>query len=289
MIRHILSLGQIRKNLSRAMGSTIIALLCVCILFCLFLYLFQSNLVYFPDRTLAATPGDLGLRYETVSLETHDGVKLSAWFIPAEKPRGAVLFCHGNGGNISHRLDNIRIFYRLNLSVFLFDYRGFGQSEGKPTEAGTYLDASAAWDYLLQNKNYAPEKTIIYGESLGGAVAAWLAQGRAPGALVLASAFTSVPEMASKLYPFLPVKLLSRFSYNTKAYLQKVSCPVLVVHSPEDEIVPYSHGLELFDAAKDPRAFVEIRGDHNSGFLISEKAYTDGLNQFITKYVEFQN
>lgn len=289
MIRQTLPLMLVRKIISGPMGSILLTLLCAFILLCACLYLFQSNLVYFPDRTLAASPKDLGLGYEVVSFETQDGVKLSAWFIPAEKPRGTVLFCHGNGGNISHRLDNIRIFYRLNLSVFLFDYRGFGQSEGKPTEPGTYLDASAAWDYLCQNKNFASEKIIIYGESLGGAVAAWLAQGRAPGALVLASAFTSVPEMASKLYPFLPVKLLSRFNYNTKAYLRKVSCPVLVVHSADDEIVPYSHGLKLYDTANDPRAFVEIRGDHNGGFLISEKAYTDGLNHFITKYLEHQN
>ncbi|MHC1729036.1 MAG: alpha/beta hydrolase [Syntrophobacteraceae bacterium] len=274
---------QIRKIASRAMGHILLALAGILVVFCVGLYVFQSHLVYFPDRTLAATPHDIGLRYETVSLETRDGVKLSAWFVQAEKPRGVVLFCHGNGGNISHRLENIRIFNQMNLSALLFDYRGFGQSEGKPTEAGTYQDASAAWEYLLQKKNIAPERIILYGESLGGAIAAWLARERDPAALVLASAFISVPELASKLYPFLPVKLLSRFSYDTKAYLKNVHCPLLIVHSPDDEIVPYAHGRALYDAAKGSGEFLEIRGDHNSGFLSSEKTYTDGLNRFVTK------
>jgi len=207
------------------------------ILFIGFLFVFQSRYIYFPERILLANPGSVGLDFENVSFETEDGVRLSGWFILKENARGVVLFCHGNAGNISHRLESIQIFHRLRLSVFIFDYRGYGQSEGRPTEQGTYADAKAAWRYLVEERRINPNEIIVFGRSLGGAVASQLAQSHAPGALIVESAFTSLPDIAATIYPYLPVRLLLRFKYNTVEYITKVGRPVLVVHSRDDEII----------------------------------------------------
>jgi len=203
-----------------------------------FLFIFQSSYVYYPERILSTEPGNIGLSFENVSFETTDGLKLSGWFIPCEGARGVILFCHGNAGNISHRLDSIQIFHQLGLSVFIFDYRGYGQSEGKPSESGTYRDVESAWQYLVEEQQVNPDKIIVFGRSLGGAVAAWQARSHTPGALILESTFTSIPDLAARLYPYLPVKLLSRFQYDTEGYLKGVNSPVLIVHSPDDEMMP---------------------------------------------------
>jgi len=249
-----------------------------------FLFIFQSSYVYYPERILSTEPGSIGLSFENVSFETTDGLKLSGWFIPCEGARGVILFCHGNAGNISHRLDSIQIFHQLGLDVFIFDYRGYGQSGGKPSESGTYRDADAAWRYLVEERRVNPNKIIIFGRSLGGAVAAWQARSHTPGALILESTFTSVPDIAAKLYPYLPVKLMSRFKYDTEGYLEGVNCPVLIVHSRDDEMMPFRHGQRLFEVAKEPKEFLEISGSHNEGFITSGKRYNDGLNAFISEY-----
>lgn len=241
-------------------------------------------MVYFPRREITATPDERGLPYEDVRFETSDGIKLSGWFIPAREPRGVILFCHGNGGNISHRLDTIEIYYQLGLSTFIFDYRGFGKSEGKATEHGTYLDAEAAWNYLLREKNSTPAKSIIIGRSLGGPIAAWLAQKHPPGALIIESSFTSVPDIGAEQYPFLPVRWLARFDYPTMVYLRRIVCPVCIVHSPEDELIPFDHGLQLFETAKEPKKFLTISGDHDSGFLTSGKRYGEGIDSFLSQF-----
>ena len=257
----------------------------VYIAFAGFLFIFQSNYVYYPERILTTDPGNIGLSFENVSFETTDGVKLSGWFIPCEGARGVILFCHGNAGNICHRLDSIQKFHQLGLDVFIFDYRGYGQSEGKPSESGTYRDADAAWRYLVEERRANSDKIIIFGRSLGGAVAAWQARSHTPGALILESTFTSVPDIAAKLYPYLPVKLMSRFKYDTVGYLEGVNCPVLIVHSPNDEMMPFSHGQRLFETAKEPKEFLEISGSHNEGFITSGKRYEEGLNAFISEYL----
>jgi len=250
-----------------------------------FFFIFQSHYVYYPERILVADPGSIGLYFESVQFETADGVRLSGWFIPSDSVRGVILFCHGNAGNISHRLESIQIFHRLGLDVFIFDYRGYGQSEGKPTEHGTYEDAEAAWRYLVEERQTNPSQVIVFGRSLGGAVASWLAQSHTPGALILESTFTSLPDIAATLYPYLPVRLLLRFEYNTAEYLGRVYCPVLIVHSPDDEIMPFRHGQQLFEMAREPKRFLEISGTHNEGFTISGKGYEAGLNAFILEDV----
>jgi uncharacterized protein len=249
-------------------------------------FLFQSRLIYFPERELAATPRAKGLSYQVVVFKAADGIELHGWFIPAAPARGVVLFCHGNAGNISHRLESIELFHQLGLNTFIFDYRGYGQSQGRPSEAGTYRDAEAAWRYLLNEQNISPARIMVFGRSLGGAVAAWLAQHQTPAGLILESTFTSIPDIGAEAYPFLPVRLMSRYHYNTVDYVGRVRCPLLIVHSRDDEMIPVAHGRRLFVAAKEPKEFLEIRGSHNDGFLTSGTRYRQGLEVFLGKYLQ---
>ena len=254
----------------------------------LYLFIMQPRLLYYPDipgRVLEATPAAIGLAYEDVTLQTRDGVRLHAWFIPAEHPRATVLFCHGNAGNISHRLDSIHLLHSLGLQVLIFDYRGYGQSEGNPSEAGTYRDVDAAWRYLREARGLPASQIIVFGRSLGAAVAADLASRTRPGAVILESAFTSVPDLAAGIYPWLPVRLLSRYRYDNLDKLTRIEGPLLLVHSREDEIIPFAHGVRLFESAHEPKAFLETSGGHNDAFQGSRKAYTHGLQSFLATHL----
>lgn len=257
-----------------------------CAIFAGYIFFFQSNQVYHPDRVIYANPESIGLYFENISFETSDGVRLSGWFIPKENASGVILFCHGNAGNLSHRLETIQIFHDLGLDTFIFDYRGFGHSEGKPSEDGTYRDTEAAWQYLVHARKVHPDKVIIMGRSLGGAIAAWLARRHTPGVLIVESTFTSVADVVAKLYPYLPIRLLLRFKYDTVEYLSQVKCPVLVVHSRDDEMIPFTHGQRLFETANEPKQFLEITGSHTDGFLTTGTRYQEGLGQFISDNLE---
>ncbi len=251
---------------------------------CLYLFVIQSKLLYYPNlpsRKLTASPADIGLEYEPVSITTSDGIEIHGWFIPAKEERGTLLFFHGNAGNISHRLDSLKIFHDLGLSTLIVDYRGYGRSQGSISEQGTYFDAEAAWNYLTETRNIPAQKIVVFGRSLGAAIAAYVTSRQSPGALILESAFTSVPDMAARLYPVFPVRLLSRFQYNTKKMLLSVSSQVLIIHSPDDDIIPYENGQNLYNSAREPKEFLEIRGRHNDGFLVSGRTYIDGIDNFI--------
>lgn len=257
-------------------------------LLALMLFLFQGRMVYLPNlpgRALTATPRDVGFGYEDVSLTTSDGLKLHGWYVPAKETFGVVLFLHGNAGNISHRLDSIAIFHELGLDTFIIDYRGYGRSEGKPTEHGTYLDAEAAWEYLVNTRGIASDRIIVFGRSLGGAVSARLAGERLPAAVIIESCFSSGPDMARRLYPFMPVELITRLNYPVTAYVSKMKSPLLVVHSRDDEIIPFAMGKAIYDAAAGPKAFLELRGDHNYGFLLSRDRYVSRLGEFVRQYL----
>jgi len=254
----------------------------------LFLFFYQSHLLFLPNipsRSVDATPAALGLVYEPVTLTTSDNVKLDGWFLPVAEARGVILFCHGNAGNISHRLDSLLIFHKLGFSTLIFDYRGYGRSQGRPTESGTYADAEAAWQYLVQERHIDPGRIVLFGRSLGAAVAAQLATVHRPGALILESCFTSVPDLAAQLYPLLPVRWLTTLRYNVLDYLQQVSCPLLVIHSRDDEIIPFSHGERIFAAARPPKDFLELKGGHNESFFVTGPAYSQGLNDFLAEHL----
>jgi len=240
------------------------------------LYYMQPSFLYAPVRELPYTPAELGLDFEEVFFQSADRVKLHGWFIPAPNSDFTVLFCHTNAGNMMYQLDTINIFYNLGLSCFIFDYRGYGVSEGKPSEDGTYLDARAAYKWLTKKKGISQDKIIIFGRSLGGSIAAYLAGKTKARGLVLESAFTSYPDIGSKFYPYMPVRWFAAFDYPTIDFVRKVKCPVLVIHSRTDEMIPFEFGLKLYEAAGEPKEFVELYGGHNDGFLISGETYKKG-------------
>ena len=266
----------------------------------LLVYLFQSRLVFFPDtaREFSATPQTYGLAFESAQIRTVDGETLHGWWIPAEggspaggsttqgwttggsATRGIVLLFHGNAGNISHRIDYAQMFNRMGYACLLVDYRGYGKSSGSPSEEGTYQDALAAWNWL-QSRGAKPGDVVIAGESLGGGVASWLAAQHAPRALLLMSAFTSIPGLAAKIYPFLPVRLISRISYDNLANLRRIKAPVLIAHSRGDEVVPFAHGEALYAAAGEPKQFLELQGSHNTGFIFARVDWVRAVEKFL--------
>ncbi|TVQ30744.1 MAG: alpha/beta hydrolase, partial [Wenzhouxiangella sp.] len=210
----------------------------------LVIFLFQGRLVFLPHvagRDLVATPHHLGLVYDDVELHTADGETLHGWWLPHSQARGTLLFKHGNAGNISHRLDSLRIFNELGLNVLIFDYRGYGQSSGRPSEQGTYKDARAAWDWLIDEAGVQPGEVILFGRSMGGAIAAQLATEVRPAGVIVESSFSSIADIASEYYGWLPVRWLTRIHFPTADFLAQTDVPVLVVHSREDEIVRFEH------------------------------------------------
>ncbi|MEA3328502.1 MAG: alpha/beta hydrolase [Candidatus Omnitrophota bacterium] len=257
---------------------TAIVIALLVILYCRW---FERHNAFFPAGEIKSTPDSIGLDYEDIYFETSDGRKINAWFIPAARPRATVLFCHGNAGNISHRLEIIRIFNRLNLNMLIFDYRGFGRSRGWPSEQGTYLDARAAYDYLISRNDIAHKKIVIYGKSLGAAVAIDLALKVKPRALISESAFTSALEMGKLMYPYLPIKHIITMRYDNVSKIKELTVPKLIIHSIDDEIVPFEYGQRLFKQAAGPKEFYQMRGSHNDAFLMSEQEFEKRIGRFI--------
>jgi hypothetical protein len=275
----------VQTHVKRLLVNVIIAVALTYLGLAVMIYFQQDGMIYVPEKTITHNPNNIGLAYEEVSVRTKDGLSISGWYIPAKNEKAVILFCHGNAGNISSRLDSISIFNNLSLSVLIFDYRGYGKSGGRPSEAGTYLDAEAAWDYLVNVKKIPPGRIIVYGRSLGGAVAAEIALRRSPAALIVESGFTSVPDLGQKIYPWLPVRLISKFHYATIDKIGTIKCPKLIIHSRKDDIVPFEHGRALYEKASPPKEFLEIRGGHNDGFLLSGMTYTGGMEEFLERYV----
>jgi len=253
--------------------------LCVLVL----LFLLQGRLLYPAGGSAhVATPDAIGLPWQSVTLVTEDQLALDAWWLPHAQPRATLLFLHGNAGNISHRLYSLQQFSRLGLSILIIDYRGYGRSEGRPSEAGTALDARAAWDWL---QLHAEGEIVVFGRSLGAAVAAELAREVRPAALIMESSFRSVPDLAATLYPWFPVRRLSRFDYPVIDYVRDIDVPVLIIHSKDDEIIPFSEGEAVYAAAAQPKQLLPIRGGHNDGFVRSAREYESGIESFLDQHV----
>lgn len=246
---------------------------------CLLVSCRQASFIYYPTSELRWDPVDVGLPYEDVFLSEGKGDTIHGWFVPVDGAEYTVLFFHGNAGNIGDRVESIKLFADMGLNVMIVDYPGYGRSTGKPTEDGTYEAARLAWMHLVQEHGLSPKSITVFGRSLGGAVAAWLAEQEAPRSLILESTFTSVPDMGKEIYPFLPVRLLARFKYDTGERIGRVDCPVLVIHSPQDDIVPYHHGRRIFDAAGEPKRFHDLSGGHNSAVFDGD--YRDVIREFI--------
>jgi fermentation-respiration switch protein FrsA (DUF1100 family) len=227
-----------------------------------------------------AKPSVYRLPYEDVHLVTADGVKIHAWYMRGPKPL-TILFCHGNAGNISHRLDKAVRLRQSGVSLLFFDYRGYGLSEGTPSEQGTYQDAEAAYQYLIQTKHLTSQQIVFQGESLGCAVALEMAVRHPAAGLILESPFTSTVAMGKRIFPWLPVKWIVRYKYDNLSKIPRLHMPLLLFHSPQDDVVPYKMGKQLFAAAPQPKQFVELVGDHNDGYMDSGERYTKGVEDFL--------
>ena len=268
----IKEIGKIRKYLFSAVRIYLVVVLAA--------FFLKEMILFQPSRVVDQTPSAIGLEYESVSIAASDGIALSGWFVPAKNARAAVLFFHGNAGNISDRLATLSRFHDLGLSTLIIDYRGYGESGGRASIRGVQRDAAAAWEWLLK-RGYPEEKIIVFGRSLGGAVAADLARTVTPGALILESTFSSLADIGHGLVPFLPMSLIVGNRFNSVKNLKNFNNPVLVIHSREDDVVAFKYGRKLYESLSAPKEFLEISGDHNGGFIISEN-YMRGLDQFIT-------
>lgn len=225
----------------------------------------QARFIYIPKPQYQESPITYQIPYDTVAFKTVDNETLYGWYMSNVKNSDTILFCHGNFGNMSYHLEHMMNLYRMGYSLFCFDYRGFGQSEGTPSEHGTAKDIQAAWRYLVETKQVDPQKIIIYGHSLGAAIALQLRPIIYPKAFVLEGAFVSIDQMAQHHYPFLPVKPFLAIHYNNLDAIKAVKCPLVMMHSPQDGVVPYAYGQALFKAAPCPKQFIVLSGDHNSG------------------------
>lgn len=248
----------------------------------LFAYLFQEKVI-FPataiiDRTPSSEP--FNWKYEEIYLEVDDE-RTCAWYIPLEGADKTVLFSHGNAGNLAGRLESIQLLRSMGFSVLAYDYGGYGLSTGRPSERRIYEDVDAAWKYLTEDRGIDPATIILFGRSLGGAATAYLASRVKPGAVVLESTFTSLPDVVRDmpLGRFLSKGI--RHHFPTLDRVPSIQVPLLVVHSREDTLIPYKHGVAIFEAAAEPKQFLEIRGDHNMGFVQSMEDYAAGWKRFL--------
>ena len=253
----------------------------------IFAYLryFEKKSIYYPSKDILYNPQDAGLKYEDIFFDTEDNLRLNGWFIPAKNPRGTLLFCHGNAGNISHRVEIVEIFNKLNLNVFIFDYRGYGRSLGSPSEQGLYRDAQAAYQYLLSRNDIQKDKIVVYGKSIGANVAINLASKVNAACLISESGFTSAYDMGKKLFPYLPVKWIITTKFDAIEKIKNIKIPKLIIHSRDDEIVPFKLARRLFEAAPEPKEFYQMHGTHNEAIFISKQEYSLRLNSFLDKYL----
>ncbi len=244
----------------------------------------EPQMIYFPMKEIEATPGMFGLKFEEVWLKTEDGIKINGWLVPNINSRKVILFFHGNGGNIGHRLDKIRFFHALPASVFIIDYRGYGRSEGFPSEENLYRDAKAAYRYLINVKKFSPQQIVVYGSSLGGAVATELAAKEKVGALILQSTFTSARDMAVRMNPLYRRPIIwIRSKFDAIVKIGKVKVPVLIIHSKQDEMIPYQMSLSLFERASEPKKLLLLeKGGHNDFFVTPE--YLKSLRDIISDH-----
>ena len=266
-----------------------------------FVMLFEDRFIYFPSkypegdwdvgRLQAGRGGGVSAKIEDVWMTAADGVRLHGWYCTPPQTSGeesslvpdamTLLWFHGNAGNLTHRYPVIEKLLERGVAVFIIDYRGYGRSEGSPSEEGLYTDARAAWDYLAHERKMPPGNIIIFGDSLGGAVAIDLATKVEPGGLVVQSSFTSIKDMAAQVMPFLPTFIL-RTRMDSINKIARVRCPKLFIHSPADEMVPYRLGRQLYDAAAQPKQFYEVQGaSHNEIDLIGGRAYFDAIGDFV--------
>ena len=243
--------------------------------------LFERAFIFYPERQLSGIPSDEGMEYQDVTLQGSDGMTIHGWFIPGSG-KAVVLFFHGNGGNISHRIEKTRLLFHPEIASLMIDYHGYGRSHGKPSEKACYLDALTSWEYLVQERHFESNQIILFGESLGGAVAVDLAARKDVGAIILESTFPNIGVVANRFFPGLSVFLRRKFDSLSK--ISKVHVPLLILHGDEDELVPFQLGWKLFEAANEPKEFFTIKGaHHNDSYEVGGEAYLQAIRQFINR------
>ncbi len=260
--------------------------LALLLLYAVFLVACEDRIIYHPYKYPEGiwNPSSFDVQVEDVFFQSKDGTKLHGWYIPSANAKATLLWFHGNAGNLTHRLENIKRLQHLNLNIFIFDYRGYGKSEGKPDEAGIYQDSQAAYDFLIQEKKVAPLKDLfLFGRSLGGICAVEVASRNEAAGLILESVFTSAKDMAGKVFPLLPIGWVIRSRFSAIEKVPGLKLPKLFLHGTEDEIVPYKLGRKLYEAAAQPKEFYDIEGaGHNDTYEVGGREYFAALNRFIT-------
>jgi fermentation-respiration switch protein FrsA (DUF1100 family) len=244
---------------------------------------FEDSFIFHPVAAVDRTPQDVGLEYQNIEFSARDGIRLHGWFVPHAEARSTLIWFHGNAGNIAHRVENLKLLHdKVKVNVFIFDYRGYGLSQGRPSEAGTYLDGEAALAFVLERLNIVAGTIVLFGRSLGAAVAAEMAGRYAVQAVILESPFASIREMARVVFPFLPVGALLQTRYEVVEKIRLIKTPILVLHGDRDEIVPFSQGVRVFDAAPRPKKFYKIAGaGHNDTYMVGADSYFRELRNFI--------
>ena len=248
----------------------------------LLLDMLERYFVFFPVQTLPTTPGDTNLTFEDVFFLSADQYWIHGWFIPGTS-KYTLLWFHGNGGNIGHRMEEILIMHHsLGINIFIFDYRGYGRSEGKPSEQGVYQDATAAIKYIQNRPEVDSDRIIYFGRSLGAAIAIHSASALPPAGMILVAPFTSLSDIASLKFPHLPLKWLTRNRYNTISKIQKVHTSLLIMHGDLDDVVPLTHSSRIFDTANQPKRLrVLVGAGHNDTHSINSYNYWNILKDFI--------
>ncbi len=243
----------------------------------------ERRFVFFPTREVAATPSDFGVEFEDVNFTTSDGYRLNGWYVPG-RHETVWLWFHGNGGDLGHRAEEMALFHhKVGANVFIFDYRGYGKSQGQPSEQGTYRDARAALEYLQGRPDAKGKRTVYFGRSLGAAVAVELAVEHPPAGLVLVSPFTALRDMARLSHPLLPLAAwVAGDRYDSAARIGKIHRPVLIMHGKHDEIVPVQQGEALFRAANHPKTLRLLpAAGHNDTYHAGGPVYWKQLKEFL--------
>ena len=271
--------------------NTLAGLVGVGVLFTVLLVGCENNLIYHPAKYPEGLwdTSNMPLPVQDVWFEAEDGVKLHGWYVPSEEAIATLLFFHGNAGNITHRLENIFLLHHLKLNVFIFDYRGFGRSEGEPGEDGIQLDSQAAYDTVLTQPGVSLPSLFIFGRSLGGVFASYTATKNPAAGLILESTFTNAEDMADRMFPVLPVDWFISSEFDTVGRVAQLSLPKLFIHGTMDNVIPFTLGRELYKAAAEPKEFYTIVGaGHNNTWYIGGKDYFDKIKEFITRTVAGQ-
>ncbi len=279
MIRHVL----------KFIRSLVIAALAAIAVWTIVLMALEDQFIYFPS---VYPEGLYGTVHPSMGIAdcwftTADSVKLHGWYMESPDPIATLLLSHGNAGNISHRLDLMRRLHRAGFNVFMYDYRGYGRSDGSPSEKGIYLDGRAAFDHSTTLPGVDPTRIILFGTSLGGAVSVDVVKDRSPAALILEATFSSGKDLAQALYPFLPVTVFMKSEFNSIEKIRSITIPLLIIHGTDDSIVPLRLARRLFDAANEPKEFYEIAGaDHNDTYFVGRTPYFEKIADFARRSLD---